>query len=38
VIEMEYREITDMSSINPSDLDQPPYDKMESISFCVKSL
>ena len=38
VIEMTYRDVTDMSSINASDLDQPPYNKMESISFCVKSL
>ena len=38
VIEMEYEGITDMSSINGSDLDQPPKYKMETISFCVKSL
>jgi hypothetical protein len=38
VIEMEYQVETDMSSINASDLDQPPYYKMEKISFCVKSL
>jgi hypothetical protein len=38
VIKMVYREVTDMSSINASDLDQPPFNKMESISFCVKSL
>jgi hypothetical protein len=37
-IEMEYGWITDMSSINASDLDQPPCFKMFAISFCVKSL
>ena len=39
VIEMEYNgETTDMSSINASDLDQPPCDELITISFCVKSL
>ena len=38
VIEMEYGEVTDMRSINASDLDQPPSNKMKTISFCVKSL
>jgi hypothetical protein len=38
VIEIEYEEITNMSSINASDLDQPPCDEMEKISFCVKLL
>ena len=38
VIEMTYRDVTDMSSINASDLDQQPWIKMERISFCVKSL
>ena len=38
VIEMEYGEVTDMSSINASDLDQPPCKEMKTISFCVKSL
>ena len=38
VIEMDYFGVTDMGSINASDLDQPPCDKMEMISFCVKSL
>ena len=38
VIEMLYEVKTDMSSINESDLDQPPYNKMYKISFCVKSL
>jgi hypothetical protein len=38
VIEMEYGKVTDMSSINASDLDQPPCKKMYKISFCVKSL
>ena len=38
VIEMEYGDVTDMCSINASDLNQPPCKKMERISFCVKSL
>ena len=38
VIEMEYGQVADMSSINASDLDQPPCDQMKTISFCVKSL
>ena len=38
VIEMEYRNVTDMCSINASDLDQPPCEQLERISFCVKSL
>ena len=38
VIEMAYEDVTDMSSINASDLDQPPCNKIRKISFCVKSL
>ena len=38
VIEMSYGLVTDISSINASDLDQPPSNEMERISFCVKSL
>ena len=38
VIEMEYGLGTDISSINASDLDQPPWDKIKKISLCVKSL
>ena len=38
MIEMEYGEVTDMSSINASDLDQPPCNQMYTISFCTKSL
>ena len=38
VIEMEYRGVTNINSINASDLDQPTYTKMLWISFCVKSL
>ena len=38
VIEMVYQEVTDMGSINASDLDQPTCKKMLMISFCVKSL
>ena len=38
VIEMAYVWVTDMSSINASDLDQPPCNQMKIISFCVKSL
>uniref|UniRef100_A0A914DQI1 Uncharacterized protein n=1 Tax=Acrobeloides nanus TaxID=290746 RepID=A0A914DQI1_9BILA len=38
VIEMAYDVETDISSINVSDLDQPPCDRMKAISFCVRSL
>jgi hypothetical protein len=38
VIEIEYKVETDISSINASDLDQPPYDQMKKLSFCIKSL
>uniref|UniRef100_A0A914EB82 Uncharacterized protein n=1 Tax=Acrobeloides nanus TaxID=290746 RepID=A0A914EB82_9BILA len=42
VIEIAYRNVTDMSSINASDLDQPPCEygstTIEAISFCVKLL
>ena len=38
VIEMAYGWVTDMSSINASDLHQPPANQMVRISFCVKSL
>ena len=40
VIEMEYWRVTyiDMSSINASDLDEPPCNQMGKISFGVKSL
>ena len=38
VIEMAYEVETDMSSINASDLDQPPCYGMRAVSFCVKSL
>ena len=40
VIEMEYVgvEVEDMSSISASDWDQPPRDRMNYFSLCVKSL
>jgi hypothetical protein len=38
VIEMAYEVETEMSSINASDLNQPPCDQMAWISLCVKSL
>ena len=38
VIEMAYEVETDMSSINAIDLDQPPCDQMQIMSFCVKLL
>uniref|UniRef100_A0A914DG13 Uncharacterized protein n=1 Tax=Acrobeloides nanus TaxID=290746 RepID=A0A914DG13_9BILA len=38
VIKMAYDVETDMSSINASDLDQPPCNQIGSIAFCVKPL
>jgi hypothetical protein len=38
VIEMAYEKVADISSINASDLDQPPRNKIGAISLCVKSL